>query len=361
MRAVVDCHMVGQSGSGDAGNARYAATLAGALRETAGAGDDVWALIAHARGVAELPEGVPHAGVGAGNAGRLLVGARRVLRTLGADAAVFTYIAPPRTPCALALAVHDASFVTHPQWLGPRARAVLGALVPRSARAAGVVLALSASAREEIVAALGVPAGRVRVVTPAPAAVFGPRPGAEARVAARFGLGRYCLAVGDLGPRKNLPALAAALGALGDGGLELVLAGRPAGAEAALAAAPRVRLLGRVSDDELADLYAAAAVTAFPSLHEGFGLPAVEAMACGSPLVVSDRGALPEVAGDAALVVPPTVDGIAQGLRAALEPATADRLRAAGPTRAARFSTARMGEEAWAALRAAVAAGEAGA
>jgi len=198
--------------------------------------------------------------------------------------------------------------------------------------------------------ALGVPAERVRVVTPAPAPWFGVRDGAPERVAARFGLRRYCLAVGDLGRRKNLPALGSALGLLGDPELELVLAGQAAGAEGALAGAPRVRLLGRVTDDELADLYRAAAVTAFPSLHEGFGLPAAEALACGSPLVVSDRGALPEVVGDAAIVTAPDPAALAEGLRAALEPATADRLRAAGPVRASSFTPERMGREAWAAL-----------
>lgn len=343
--------MAGQRQSGDAGNARYAIGLAAALAAGAAPGDDAWALVAHPGGITALPDTVPHAGVGAGNAARLLHGAPAVLRAIRADAAVFTYIAPPRPGIPIALAVHDASFVTHPEWLGARARALLRTLVPRSARAAAAVLALSETAKAEIVDALRVPADRVRVVTPAPAPGFGPRDAAADRVAERFGLRRYCLAVGDLGPRKNLPALAAALGLLRDPDLELVLAGRAAGAEALLVGAPRVRMLGHVTDGELADLYAAAAVTAFPSLHEGFGLPAVEALACGSPLVVSDRGALPEVVGDAAIVTAPTPEGIADGLRAALEPATADTLRAAGPARAAAFTEARMGHEAWTALR----------
>ena len=351
MRVAVDCHMAGQEHAGDAGNARYAVGLVSALAATAAAGDDAWALVAHPGGISQLPDGVPHAGVGAGNAARLLHGAGRVMAAIDADVAVFTYIAPPRAGVPVALAVHDASFMTHPEWLSPRARALLRTLVPRSARRAAAVLALSQTARVEIVDAMGVPEDRVRVVTPAPAPAFGPRDGAAERVRARHGLGRYCLAVGDLGPRKNLPALAEALHLLGDPDLELVLAGQPAGAEAALHRAPRVRLLGRVPDDELADLYAAAAVTAFPSLHEGFGLPAVEAMACGSPLVVSDRGALPEVVGDAALVTAPHPAALAEALRAALEPATADRLRAAGPARAATFSAERMGREAWAVLR----------
>jgi len=351
MRVAVDCHMAGQRRPGDAGNARYALGLVGALAATGGADDDVWALVAHAAAVAELPDGAGHAGVARANVPRLLHGAPAALRELGAEAAVFTYIAPPRPPCPVALAVHDASFMTHPEWLGPRARTMLRWMVPRAARRAGAVLALSRTAAGEIAEALRVPGERVHVVSPAAAAVFGPRPGADARVAARFGLGRYCLAVGDLGPRKNLPALAAAIGSLGDAGLELVLAGRPAGAEAALRGARRVRTLGHVTDAELADLYAAAAVTAFPSLHEGFGLPALEALACGSPLVVSDRGALPEVTGGAAIVVRPDVGSLAEGLRAALEPSTADRLRAAGPARAAEYSPPRMGREAWDALR----------
>jgi glycosyltransferase involved in cell wall biosynthesis len=106
-----------------------------------------------------------------------------------------------------------------------------------------------------------------------------------------------------------------------------------------------------VSDADLADLYRAAAVTAYPSLYEGFGLPVVEAMACGSPVVASDRGAIPEVAGDAAILVEPSARGIALGLRAALDPEVAARLRAAGPPRAATYTQKGMGRAAWAAAR----------
>lgn len=351
MRVAVDCHMVGARRSGDAGNGRYALTLTTALAETAAPDDDVWALVTHAEAVRMLPVGVCHAGVTNMNIPRLAAGADRSLRRIRAGAAVFTYIAPPRVTCPVALAVHDVSFITHPEWLGPRAREVLRRLVPASARRAGVVLALSHTAAAEIQDALGVPAGRVRVVSPAPAPMFTPREGAAQRVAVRHGLRRYCLAVGDLGPRKNLAALARAVASLGDRDLPLALVGRAARGAASVLGSTGTVWLDHVSDADLADLYTAATVTAFPSLHEGFGLPAVEALACGSPLVVSDRGALPEVVGDAAIVVAPTPDAIADGLRAALEPVTADRLRAAGPARAARYTLEAMGTDAWAALR----------
>jgi len=249
------------------------------------------------------------------------------------------------------LAVHDATFITNPEWLGARARAVLRGLVPRSARRARAVLALSETAADDVAAALRLPRERVRVVSPYPDPAFRPLDGAADRVRRRFGLDRYCLAVGDLGPRKNLGALGRAVRELDEPGLELALVGRPGPGGERIAHEAGGRWLGRVDDETLADLYRAAAVTAYPSLYEGFGLPVVEAMACGSPVVASDRGAIPEVAGDAAILVEPSADGIAAGLGWALEPAVAERLRAAGPERAARYSAEAMGRAAWAAVR----------
>ena len=114
------------------------------------------------------------------------------------------------------------------------------------------------------------------------------------------------------------------------------------------------RFLGRLVDDELADLYRAAAVTAYPSLYEGFGLPVIEAIACGSPVVASNRGAIPEVAREAALLVEPSAEAIAEGIRAALEPSTSARLRVAGPLRAAQFTHEATGLAGWAAIEAAI-------
>lgn len=349
----VDCHMVGQRAAGDAGNARYAAALVSALAATAGEGDRVAALVATPDGTRQLRTVADRVvGVPARDVARLARRAPEVLADMHADASVFTYVSPLFQPCPLLLAVHDATFITNPEWLPLRARRLLKSLVPRSARRARAVLALSHTAAADIAAALGLDPARVHVVAPHAAPAFTPDPAAAARVRDRFGLEDYCLAVGDLNPRKNLTALGKAMELLGDRAPQLALVGKAGKDGDAIARSAGGRWLGHVDDATLADLYRAAAVTAYPSLYEGFGLPAIEAMACASPVVASNRGALPEVAGDAAILVDPTPAALAEGIRAALEPAEADRLRAAGPTRAARYTQEDMGRAAWHAVRA---------
>ena len=154
----------------------------------------------------------------------------------------------------------------------------------------------------------------------------------------------YVLAVGTLEPRKNLPRLVAAY-ARTDADIPLAVAG-PTGWQTGetLAAldelGDRCRVLGFVSDEQLAALYRHCAVFAYPSLAEGFGLPVLEAMAAGAPVLTSDRSSLPEVAGDAAAYCDPTsVDAIAHALDALLrDPARREQLRERGPRRAATFS-----------------------
>jgi glycosyltransferase involved in cell wall biosynthesis len=350
MKVAVDCHMVAQRQAGDAGNARYAASLARALAATAAPGDAVVALVAHAGAEAEL-EGAETMAVPAANAPRLAWAAPRALARAGADVAVFTYISPRRAPCPIVLAVHDASFRLWPEWLDPRTRAVLGRLVPPSAERAALVLALSETARRDLAAALGLAPERVRVVSPFPAPAFRPREDAGERVRRRFGLERYCLAVGDVGPRKNLEVLGQAIPLVRTPGLEFAVVGRHGHGGRDILARAGARWLGPVDDDLLADLYSAATATCSPSLYEGFGLTVIEAMACGSPVVAVARGAVPEVADGAAVLVEPEAEAIASGIRAVLDGATARRLRSAGPERAAAYTVDGMGRAAWAAMR----------
>ena len=346
MRVAIDCHMVGQPGAGDAGNGRYASCLAAAMADTAAPSDKVSILVAHRAGGGQLG-GLDVRWLPASNARRLAWAAPRAMH--GVDAGVFHYIVPPLARCALAVVVHDASFRMFPDWFDRRTKALLNVLVPLAIRRARRVVTASETAKADLVAALRIREEQITVVPAIPSRSFGPRPGADERVAARFGLSRYCLAVGDIHPRKNLPAVAAAVRAVG--GVELVVAGMAGHDGAAILKGLGARTLGRVSDDDLADLYAAAAVTVYPSLYEGFGLPVIEAMACGSPVVASNRGAIPEVAGDAAILVEPTQFALADGIRAALEPSTGDRLRVAGPLRAAQFSSEAMGQAGWTLVR----------
>ncbi len=352
MRVTVDCHMVGQPEAGDAGNARFHTLLTNALQQTRGEDDSVNALIAHPAAQALLDPAVPVRDVPAGNIARLVLRAPQALASDRADAAIFSYITPLRSPCPLLVVVHDVSFKLHPEWFSARVRALLGVLVPHAVRHAARVITVSKTSKADLVAALGVDPDRIRVVTNVPAPAFAPRPDADTRVRVRFGLDRYCLYVGDVHPRKNLASLAQAIARLdGANQLQLAIVGRAGHRGDQIIAASGARWLGPLGDDDLADLYSAAAVTCYPSLYEGFGLPVIEAMACGSPVVASNRGAIPEVAGDAAILVAPTPTALAEGLRAALEPATADRLRQLGPARARQFSPQAMGEAAWSAIR----------
>lgn len=355
MRVAVDCHMLGQPQAGDAGNGRFAARLVAALQATGAAEDAVTALVAYPGADGALPAGTTRYDVPAGNIARLTLGAGRALRAEDVQAALFHYVAPFRSGCPTLLVVHDVSFRLHPQWLDRRARVLLNTLVPASIRRSRLVIAVSHAAKEDVVSVFGVHPDRVRVIRTHPDPVFSPRPDAEHRVRERFELDRYVLAVGDLNPRKNLPALAEALRRIGDPDLELALVGRPGRDGQAILTECRGRWLGEVTDEELADLYSAATVTCYPSLYEGLGIPVLEAMACGSPVVASRRGAIPEAAGDAAILVEPDAGAIAEGLRAAMEPGTGDRMRDAGPLQAATFSMVATGEAGWAAFREAVA------
>jgi glycosyltransferase involved in cell wall biosynthesis len=273
------------------------------------------------------------------------------------------YVVPPSALPRL-VSVYDCWFLRHPESVGPVvARA--GDVLRRAVRTGAVVHASSEATAAEVRTLLG--ASRVHVVplgAPATASDAAPLP-----VHAVDGR-RFVLALGTTERRKNLPALVRAFGRLPASvaaDVDLVVAGGdgddlPAIRDAvrALAHPERVHLLGRVDDGTKAWLLGNTAVLAYPSLDEGFGFPLLEAMAAGAPIVAALAGSIPEVAGDAALMVHPAdVDGLAAALAHVLtDDAERDRLITGGHERVAHFRWDETAK-AMAAIYHALAAGEA--
>jgi glycosyltransferase involved in cell wall biosynthesis len=236
-----------------------------------------------------------------------------------------TYRGPIRSSVPLVVTVHDLAVFRHPEAFPPWTRTYSRIVVPRVVRAARIVAAVSDFTAGELETVLRVPRERIRVVPNAAEAAFSEEGAAE--------MGDYVLAVGTLEPRKNLARTIEAAQRLG---VELrVAGGRGWGGVEARGAG--VRWEGEVGDDQLARLYRGALCVAYPSVYEGFGIPVLEAMACGAPVVTSRGGATEEVAGGAAVLVDPEdVSAIASGIEEAI--ARRVELRAAGIRRARDYS-----------------------
>jgi glycosyltransferase involved in cell wall biosynthesis len=243
--------------------------------------------------------------------------------------------------------MHDAAVLRHPELYGRAYIAWERRVLPAIARRALKIVTVSEHSRREIVHLLGADHDRVLVVSPGVDESFRPNADAE-RARAALGLsGRYVLTVAASGRRKNLRALEEAARRLRAEGVDVVVAG---GSRAHLSPDAEVqgaRRVGYVPEEHLPGLYAGAAAFVLPSLHEGFGLPCLEAMASGTPVVASNRGALPETCGDAALLVDPDDHAaIADAVMAAVgDEQVARRLRDAGLARAAGFSWDRAARE----------------
>jgi glycosyltransferase involved in cell wall biosynthesis len=260
---------------------------------------------------------------------------------------------PLAAPCRGVATIHDLAFLAHPEALGAGRRRYLTAITALSARRATKIIAVSAFTRDEIVARLGVSAEKVAVVHNAVDAAFAPLPADEiARFRAEQGLPEhFILCVGTLEPRKNLTGLLDAFARLAPHtDADLVIVGGQGwlyddalARVATLGLTGRVRFAGFVPDEELPRWYNAASVFAYPSLYEGFGLPPLEALACGVPTVTSAGTAMAEVVGDAALLADPRDPvALAASLGRALDDmALRAALREAGPRRAAVFTWAR--------------------
>ena len=263
---------------------------------------------------------------------------------------------PGRSPVPLVVTLHD---LIPWAWGGPRMRGERFRfwLGRRFLRRADLVLAVSKATADDAVRLSGVDRKRIRIVPEAAGDEFKARPGAPDRVHKRWGLKPgYLLFVGALDARKDPQALLRAWNAAcaSDQNLELVIAGEP-GRQAPpnMGAAHR---LGHVADGELADLYAAAGCLLFPSRYEGFGLPCLEAMACGCPVAAFRNSSIPEVVDQAGELV---ADGDAEALgRAAAALAQApDRARRSGFERARAFGWRRTARQTIAAYEAALGRG----
>lgn len=302
MRVLLDAHQLGR---GQTGDETYIRGLIGGLRAVPEL-DLVAAVESHPRAARVLAPPVTLRRVPRNGLARLAA-LSWVGRWVRADILHATYLLPPWPGRPTVVTIHDISFERHPEFFPRRYLLLDRALIRASARRASRVITVSETSRRDLIELWHVPADRVDVIYNGVDEIFAPgpdRPDDGALDPLRV------LAVGVLQPRKNLGRLLEALAIVGrERRVELRVVG-PDGYQAKeirerLADRAAVKVLGYVNQQALAAEYRQAHVLVYPSLYEGFGLPVVEAMASGTPVVTTTGGSLPEIAGDAALIVEP--------------------------------------------------------
>jgi alpha-1,3-rhamnosyl/mannosyltransferase len=281
----------------------------------------------------------------------------RALRRLKADWYLANFFLPPLLPCRGAVAVHDLSFRAHPEYFPRPVAWYMRWLTGRAVQQAERVLTISEFSRQEICRFYRVNPAKVVVTPLAVSSEFQPASPATAAndqaALARYNLHPpYLLALGNIHPRKNLARLLEAYRCLKQQRSDvpaMVWAGLPRWDSSELltkARAAGVILPGFIAQEDLPALYRQALMLVYPSLYEGFGLPPLEAMACGAPVVASNTTSLPEVVADAALTVDPArIEEITAAMAQLLADASLRRhLRQAGLERAAEFTWARTAQ-----------------
>lgn len=360
LRVAVDAHQIGRQATG---NETYVRSLLGAMR-----------LHPHVHPIAlvdagvSLSMGIDEQPLSRRSAIRRLAGQLRAPGHLwDADVLHVQYVRPPSCDVPVVTTVHDISFEHYPELFTRRARYRMRLTIPWSARHSAAVLTGSRYSRDDLIATYRLAPDSVHVTPYAASEQFRPLAAERARAAIdRADLPEgFILCVGNLQPRKNLARLVEAYASLRSGGYDvpLVIVGQKAWMYADLFDVVRKHRLtssvvftGFVTNEQLVGLYNGALVFAYPSLFEGFGLPVLEALACGAPTLTSSTTSLPEVAGDAALLIDPfSIDDIREGLRRLLDDdSLRESLRQAGPRQAAQFSWARCANETAAVYSAAV-------
>ncbi len=273
------------------------------------------------------------------------------------------FISPIACPCPTVITVHDIAYLLYPSHFARWWVAYMKSLMPSVLGSAGAVICGSAHSKDELVKTYRLPPAKVHSI---PYGVdhqrFRPDAALDTAWVRQLGLREgYILHVSDLSYRKNIPALLRAVAHLRSGGRwgdrQVVLAGSESpgmlGAAEVRAVIGELELqrtvifTGRVPDEQLPGLYAHAAVLVMPSLYEGFGFPVLESMAAGTPVVASNSSSLPEVAGDAAILVSPqSVEALANAISEVLENRTlSEEMRRKGVKQASRFSWERAAAE----------------
>ena len=341
MRIALDCRIAHYT---TGGTAVYARRLAQALAPAAG---DSLLLLEAARAATPLPAS------GAVQRARLLTPSHHRLEQLTLPLELLPrridvlhstdFIPPFVRRCRSVITIHDLAFLRYPEFLTAESRRYFNGQIERAVRSTDRIIAVSQATRQDLIELLGVAEHKIDVVYEAPAFDAEPQPARSDE--------DYILFAGTLEPRKNLPLLIRAFAGLRRRGYagKLVLAGAVGWlAQPVFEEIERQGLDQHVALRALSpDLYQGARLLALPSLYEGFGLPVLEAMACGTPVVTSNVSSLPEIAGDAALLVDPADEtALADAMWHILtNGALRNELRSKGLARAAEFSWKRAAKE----------------